>query len=117
MNLQESAPLAIHETKSLSYQEEVIDKGRKTFVEVGKALTAIRDGKLYRETHDTFGDYCRERWGWERRQAYRLIDAAGVSENVSKRTQENHSRIHQNNPATYPPAPTSEFQSRPVQVD
>ncbi len=47
-----------------------------------------KDGKSYpatrcpRETHGTFEDYCRERWGMERRHAYRLIDAAGVVSNL-----------------------------------
>ena len=29
------------------------------------ALSVIREQKLYRSTHDTFEDYCRERWGVE----------------------------------------------------
>ena len=76
--------LATHETKSLDFQEATIEKGRKTFVEVGKALAKIRDGKLYRETHTTFEAYCQERWGWNRDRAYKLIEGAEVSENVSK---------------------------------
>ena len=30
---------------------------------VGSALRDIRDEGLYTETHDTFEDYCRDRWG------------------------------------------------------
>ena len=51
------------------------------------ALMAIRDAKLYRETHDTFEAYCKERWGLERRRAYQLMDAATVSSNVNFSTQ------------------------------
>ena len=36
----------------------------------------IRDSRLYRETHATFEDYCRERWGWSRYYTYRQIRAA-----------------------------------------
>jgi len=75
--------LATHETKSLDFQEATIEKGRKTFVEVGKALAKIRNGKLYRETHGTFEAYCQERWGWSRPKAYQMIDAAEVDSNLS----------------------------------
>ena len=44
-----------------------------TFIEVGKALLAIRDAKLYRKTHKTFEAYCRDRWEMSRPRAYQLI--------------------------------------------
>jgi hypothetical protein len=87
------------ETSHLLELETVIERGQKTFVEVGNALSEIRESRLYREHFATFEDYCRERWGWERRHAYRLIDAAAVSENVSHGTQT---------------APASERQARPL---
>lgn len=58
--------------------EEVIDRGLAAFVEVGQALLEIRDSRLYLESHATFEDYCRERWGRGRRWAYQLIEAAEV---------------------------------------
>lgn len=60
--------------------EGVIERGRETFIEVGNALLEIRDGLLYRDTHATFEAYCRERWGFSRRQANRLIEASEVAE-------------------------------------
>lgn len=45
-------------------------------------LLAIRDNRLYRDSFDTFEDYCRERWGMRRDYAYRLMDAAGVVGNL-----------------------------------
>jgi len=54
-------------------------RGLATFVEVGQALMKIRDARLYRETHETFESYCRERWGWSRRHANRTIQAAEVA--------------------------------------
>ncbi|KKM45460.1 hypothetical protein LCGC14_1560810 [marine sediment metagenome] len=64
---------------SLSELEAVIERGLETFVEVGLALLAIRDGKKYRENYSTFDDYCRERWGWSRQRGYQLMDAAKMS--------------------------------------
>ena len=66
------------EKQPLEVLESVIDAGMQTFVHVGNALLEIRDGRLYRHTHATFEDYCRERWGLKQSHAYRLMDAAQV---------------------------------------
>jgi hypothetical protein len=58
--------------------EKVIEDGLVTFVEVGRALTQIRDERLYKPKYSRFEDYCRERWNWSRVQAHRTIDAAEV---------------------------------------
>jgi hypothetical protein len=50
--------------------------------EAGKALAELRDHRLYRSTHKTFEDYCRERFGYSRRQPYLLMDAAVVFDNL-----------------------------------
>lgn len=70
-------------TLHLADHEATIERGLKTFVDVGNALAAIRDGKLYKADHATFEDYCKERWGWTRVRAYQLIDAAAVVDNVA----------------------------------
>ena len=70
------------EAQQLSAMERVIESGLQTFAEVGNALLAIRDARLYRATHGTFEAYCRERWGFARRTAYQYIEAAQVVENV-----------------------------------
>lgn len=62
--------------------EGIIAQGLKSFVDVGNALQEMRDRKLYRDTHRTFEDYCREQWGMERAHAYRLIDSAQVVEQL-----------------------------------
>jgi len=80
--------------------EATIEHGMQTFVEVGLALMEIRDGRLYRAEFGTFEEYCQERWGWERRHAYRLIDAAAAVENVSNWTQNQ--------------VPANEAQARPL---
>lgn len=82
MTLFADADLTVDERDDLEQHEEVIEQGLQTFVEVGTALLAIRDGRLYRMTHATFEEYCRERWGMVRRQADRLIQAAEVADNL-----------------------------------
>lgn len=85
---------------SLADHESVIERGLTTFIEVGNALLAIRDGRLYRESHSTFEDYCRERWGWERAHAYRLMTGAETAARLS--------------PIGDIPQPTAETQVRPL---
>lgn len=62
--------------------ERSIENGLRTFVDVGMALLEIRDSRLYRTTHGTFEDYCRERWGMSKPHATRLIVAAEVTANL-----------------------------------
>ena len=64
------------ELTDLANCEEVIDKGLRTFVEVGTALLTIRDGRLYRAQYGTFEDYCQGRWGMSRRRANQLVASA-----------------------------------------
>jgi hypothetical protein len=54
------AHLDVDETRLLAECERIIDAGIKAFCEMGKALVIIRDRKLYRETHGTFEDYCKD---------------------------------------------------------
>jgi len=35
-------------------------------------------GRLYKATHGTFEEYCKERWGFSRPRAYQLIEAASA---------------------------------------
>jgi hypothetical protein len=85
---------------TLKEYEEVIDRGLKTFVEVGSALISIRDHprKLYRE-YGTFEDYCRERWGMARNYANKMIAAAEIVDRLG---------------TVVPILPTNEAQARPL---
>ncbi|OWY65853.1 hypothetical protein B7486_39785 [cyanobacterium TDX16] len=47
------------------------------------ALKLLRDLRLYRSTHETFEEYAKDRFGYNRAHAYRLINAATVLENLS----------------------------------
>jgi hypothetical protein len=74
------------ERSRLSVCEATIQQHLGTFVQVGLALAEIRNSALYRETHKSFEDYCRDKWDIARQHAYRLIDAAKVAEVVSAAT-------------------------------
>jgi hypothetical protein len=75
------APLTTAEAADLARHEATIDRGLDTYIAVGEALMAIRDQRLYRQTHRGFDAYVRERWPQfqTRRQADRLIAAASVA--------------------------------------
>lgn len=82
---------------TLADLEVVIERGLGTFVKVGEALATIRDQRLYRQGHETFEDYCRDRWGFSASRARQLI---GASETVTAVT------------VGGGPAPTNEAQAR-----
>ncbi len=69
---------------SLSDLEQTIEGWRGNFHEAGQALLEIRDEELYRKVlFDSFPDYVKVRWDISRSQAYRLINAARVMDNLS----------------------------------
>jgi|SRR5271165_285227 len=68
--------LSVIEKTTLVECEKIVDKGLKTFVEVGSALLTIRNQKLYRTTDKTFELYLERRFKISRKQGYRLMDAA-----------------------------------------
>lgn len=75
--------LTIIEKNNLTELEVIIEKGMKTFYEVGFALMQIRDNRLYRETHRTFEEYCKEKWKFTKSRANQLIAASEVNENLT----------------------------------
>ncbi|MBD2255361.1 hypothetical protein [Nostoc parmelioides] len=60
-------------------------KVERAFYEAGKALMELRDRRLYRSTHKTFEEYCKDRFGYSRRQPYLLMDAAVVFDNLKEK--------------------------------
>jgi hypothetical protein len=58
-------------------------KVERAFFEAGKALAELRDRRLYRSTHRTFEEYCRDRFGHSRQQSNYLIAASQVYENLT----------------------------------
>jgi len=63
--------------------EQRIERGLKTFIDVGQALAEIRDSRLYKGTHDTFEAYCRDRWKMTDGRARQLMIAAATATNVA----------------------------------
>ncbi len=70
------------EHSELLQHEQVIEHGLRTFVDVGNALLAIRDKRLYRQDFGTFEEYCGERWGFSSTHAKRLVDSAIIAQNL-----------------------------------
>lgn len=79
---QETGELSPGEVTELNRLEGVIEKNLRAFYETGCALLKIRDSRLYRETHDTFEEYCRDRWDMTRDYAYKLIGSSEVVDNL-----------------------------------
>jgi hypothetical protein len=76
--------LSTDESMELERCETIIERGLKTFLEVGTALAQVRDMRLYRVEYDTFEAYCDERWGLKRQRAYELMGAANVVRQMSE---------------------------------
>lgn len=72
------AVLTDAEATALDECEETIRAGLTKFIEVGSALTKIRDERLYRTTYPTFEDYCREKWDLGRNYVNKIISATNV---------------------------------------
>lgn len=61
------------EKKALTNAESTIRNGLKAFFNVGKALAAIRTGRLYRAGFSTFDKYAAEKWDMTRARVSQLI--------------------------------------------
>ena len=92
--------LSRNEREELEELVEIITENLTSFVKAGWALMKIRDKRLYRETHDTFEKFCRERWDMSASRARQLIGAAHVIEVIASVTPRN--------------TPETEYQTRPL---
>ena len=101
-------------TQSLAHYEAIIERGLKTFVEVGNALLAIRDSRLYCKDYATFEDYCQKRWGMDRTYAHRTIDAAKVMRNLLSMGNISAPMTLSNSQYTITVKPVNERQVRPL---
>lgn len=70
------------EQSELTQYETVIARGLETFYEVGSALLAIRDKRLYKMT-GTFEEYCQTRWQMSKTRAFQFMGAVGVIDNLT----------------------------------
>jgi hypothetical protein len=78
--------MSIRETQRLAELEKTIARGKKTFVEVGLALAEIRDLRLYKREYSGFSEYCREKWGWEKRYTQYVIAGAEAVRSLPEET-------------------------------
>ncbi|WP_226889482.1 hypothetical protein [Nostoc sp. MG11] len=79
----------------------------------------LRNRRLYRSTHSTFEEYCKDRFGFQRRHPYRLIEASAVFDNLMKMCPNWTQNEIEDDPATVHSdqlqiLPTSEGQIRPM---
>jgi hypothetical protein len=75
----------IRDDERLAELEKMIAKGQKTFVEVGLALAEIRDLRLYKREYSNFAEYCREKWGWEKRYTNYVIAGAEAVQSLPEK--------------------------------
>ena len=75
---QEIQSLSAEETELKAACIAAVREGMEAFTKVGRALLEIRESRLYRDTHATFEDFCREEFGMKRQRAYQLIEAANT---------------------------------------
>ena len=90
-------------------------KVERAFFEAGKALAQLRDRRLYRSTHRTFEEYCRDRFGYTHRRVNYLIAGSIVFDNIAMGT--NCSQNEEADKTRLNPSrilPTNEGQVRPL---
>ncbi len=77
------------ENEELSYDEqrerEQLERlVERAFYDAGRALKQLRDRRLYRNTHETFEDYCRERFAFTRHHVDYLVAGSQVVDNLMR---------------------------------
>ena len=92
--------LTAEEQSDRLHLERIVER---SFFEAGKALMELRDRRLYRSTHRTFEQYCKDRFGLSRDTAYLKLSATVVYDNIEKFLPTNGRQI---------PMPTNERQLR-----
>ena len=75
--------LSADEQKKLAECEVIIAAGIVKFYDVGTALKAVKEGRLFRDKYSSFDDYCKAKWGFCSKQAYRYVGASEVVADLS----------------------------------
>ncbi|MHC5916432.1 MAG: hypothetical protein ACYTXE_36855 [Nostoc sp.] len=90
-------------------------KVEKAFFEAGKALMELRERRLYRSTHKTFEEYCRDRFSYTYRHVNYLIAGCLIVDNIKMGTNssQNESQDEMGTNSSQI-LPTSEVQVRPL---
>lgn len=63
------------EVNRLESLETTIQRGIKSFIEVGAALSEISEKRLYRAQYETFEEYCQQRWDFTAARGRQLMSA------------------------------------------
>lgn len=79
------------ESSQLEKLEAIITKGKESFVDVGRAIMEIREGRLYRRDYSTFEGYCQGKWGWGVKRAQQLVRASAFWEGQKRLADAGHS--------------------------
>ena len=80
------------EIKELQINEEIIERGMKSFIDVGQALSEIRNKKLWKGSAENFNEYLKDRWGMGTSYASKLIVGSEVAARLKNVTNEGQAR-------------------------
>lgn len=70
------------EESRLAELEAIITTGKRSFIEVGNALSEIQANGLYEAKYKTFAKYCEQRWGFSRQYAYWMIQGCDAKKSL-----------------------------------
>jgi hypothetical protein len=73
---------------NINYLEQTIGDGFPAYLRVAESLKEIRDKKLFRGEHATFGEYCQKRWGMSAREANERIETLEIYKNLAAEPKE-----------------------------
>lgn len=112
-----TAVVAVEVLEELTSDEEqerhrLETKVDRALSEGWSALKQLRDRRLYRSTHKTFEEYAKDRFGYNRAHAYRLISAAAVLDTLSSTKGQDRARPNAMSPNWRQKLPVSESQCR-----
>lgn len=99
--------------RELAELEQIVERGKTSFLEVAEALMEIRDRELY--LPQTWGEYVKKKFSFSRQYAHRLIQAKQLSDAstmVDKPRNEHHAltiKLKEKRSKLMPPCLSSEF--------
>jgi len=83
--MHEQLMLNIATADDIKKLEDVVERGKLRFIEVGAALLRIRDARLYKQRgFSTFDAYCKKQWGWGSNYANKQIRASEIAVGVAE---------------------------------
>lgn len=71
--------------KTLEEIEEVLWEEDHLFVKKGKAIAKIKAERLFvADNFESFDDYCKQKWGYQKSRAYQMIDSAKLVDEMAE---------------------------------